>query len=280
MEEAPIVHGAHAVSESGVLQIRKYEGDDDYTRQQVKMRRMKAALPQAANVEVVSSAPAEATIVQLLQGVSPRGAGELGSEQATPALVQEAQTESTLSTEPLVDSNTYALVMQMNEAITQQEAWLWCAFLGMFGAHYFYLNRPKRGLLYTVTLGFLFLGYLHDLITMSCLVARVRIKNATSRLELPYYDEAYLTEAYFFAVPLGWLGAHHFYMQQYWKGLLYMCTFGLLGVGWIFDLFFMPKLVRDVNAARKKRFEEKHGQELFAQTNAYNVKYKPTGCCQ
>lgn len=39
------------------------------------------------------------------------------------------------------------------------------------------------------------------------------------------------------AIFLGWLGAHHFYTGKTVKGVLYLFTFGLLGIGWIIDIF-------------------------------------------
>ena len=34
---------------------------------------------------------------------------------------------------------------------------------------------------------------------------------------------------------LGWVGAHKFYAGKIGMGILYLCTFGLLGIGWIVD---------------------------------------------
>ncbi|KAK3094594.1 hypothetical protein FSP39_003756 [Pinctada imbricata] len=54
-------------------------------------------------------------------------------------------------------------------------------------------------------------------------------------------------EAYLLVIPLGLIGAHHFYLRRPFFGLLYFFTFGLLGVGVIFDLFRLPWLVKDAN---------------------------------
>ena len=35
---------------------------------------------------------------------------------------------------------------------------------------------------------------------------------------------------------LGEFGAHYFYVGKIWKGLLYLFTFGLLGIGWFVDI--------------------------------------------
>ena len=56
-----------------------------------------------------------------------------------------------------------------------------------------------------------------------------------------------IVEAYLLAIPLGFFGAHHFYLRRYGFGFLYFFTFGLLGGGYIIDLFRMPVLVKEAN---------------------------------
>ena len=36
---------------------------------------------------------------------------------------------------------------------------------------------------------------------------------------------------------LGWFGVHHFMVGNNGKGALYFFTFGLFGIGWMFDIF-------------------------------------------
>jgi TM2 domain-containing membrane protein YozV len=50
----------------------------------------------------------------------------------------------------------------------------------------------------------------------------------------------------------GFMGAHRFYYGRPVSGVIYFCTLGLFFIGWIVDLFLMPKL--DAEADRK--FEE------------------------
>ena len=35
----------------------------------------------------------------------------------------------------------------------------------------------------------------------------------------------------------GWLGLHCFYVGRYKRGRILMFTFGLFGIGWLFDIF-------------------------------------------
>jgi TM2 domain-containing membrane protein YozV len=46
----------------------------------------------------------------------------------------------------------------------------------------------------------------------------------------------------------GILGAHRFYYGRPISGTIWFFTFGLLGVGWLLDLFLMPFLARDARA--------------------------------
>jgi len=47
----------------------------------------------------------------------------------------------------------------------------------------------------------------------------------------------------------GFTGAHRFYFGRPISGTIWFCTLGLLGVGWVVDLFLMPWLCR---TARKR----------------------------
>lgn len=49
----------------------------------------------------------------------------------------------------------------------------------------------------------------------------------------------------------GFMGAHRFYFGKTKTGILWFFTLGLLGVGWIIDLFLMPSM--DSHAGRRFR---------------------------
>jgi len=50
----------------------------------------------------------------------------------------------------------------------------------------------------------------------------------------------------------GFLGAHRFYFGRPVSGTIYLFTFGLLGIGWLIDLFLMPGL----EASADRRYVE------------------------
>lgn len=49
---------------------------------------------------------------------------------------------------------------------------------------------------------------------------------------------------------IGVAGIQHFYMGKIGRGILWLLTFGLLGVGTIIDLFTLPSQIKSVNARR------------------------------
>ena len=59
------------------------------------------------------------------------------------------------------------------------------------------------------------------------------------------------TVAYVLWAFLGLFGIHRFYCGKPLTGILWLCTGGLLGVGWCIDLFLVPGMV-DVANARSK----------------------------
>jgi len=46
---------------------------------------------------------------------------------------------------------------------------------------------------------------------------------------------------------LGFLGIHKFYLKKTGMGVLYLFTVGLFVIGWIIDIFTLPKQIRIAN---------------------------------
>lgn len=45
----------------------------------------------------------------------------------------------------------------------------------------------------------------------------------------------------------GFLGAHRFYYGKPVTGTIWFCTLGLLGIGWLIDLFLIPSMDREAD---------------------------------
>ncbi len=54
------------------------------------------------------------------------------------------------------------------------------------------------------------------------------------------------------------LGIHRLYCGRIGTGLLWCFTGGLLGIGWLVDLFLIPSLVREANLREPPLFNPRH----------------------
>ncbi len=49
---------------------------------------------------------------------------------------------------------------------------------------------------------------------------------------------------------VGVCGVQHFYLGKVGRGILWLLTFGLLGIGLVIDVVTMPQQVKNINARR------------------------------
>lgn len=118
---------------------------------------------------------------------------------------------------------------------------LW--ILGFLGAHRFYYGKRFSGTLYMCTLGLLGVGWLFDLFWMPMLARSAKRRY----FDGPYsYDFAWLLQTY-----LGVLGLHRMYLGKWATGLLWLCTGGLLGLGYVYDYLTLNEQISLANKAAK-----------------------------
>lgn len=141
---------------------------------------------------------------------------------------------------------------------------LWL-LVGVFGVHRFYFGKRTTAVLYFVTAaaasagglvylfgtrgtalvyapiaaGIVFLAWLVDLF----LIPRMK-KQVSGRYQYGRYSYA---TGWLLLVFLGLFGAHHFYVGNYRRGVLYLLTLGLLGIGVIYDYFTFNDTLSDRN---------------------------------
>lgn len=114
-------------------------------------------------------------------------------------------------------------------------AWLF----GFIGAHRFYYGRPISGTLYFFTLGLLFIGWIVDLFLIPSMDREADIRYIPGPID---YNVAWLLLVF-----LGLFGIHRFYLGKIGTGLLYLLTFGLLGLGYIYDLWTLNDQITLIN---------------------------------
>ncbi|XP_054750655.2 uncharacterized protein LOC129256491 [Lytechinus pictus] len=131
---------------------------------------------------------------------------------------------------------------------------MWLPPMGLFGMHHFYLGRTRYAVFQTFTFGLNVIGWAVDLFRMPWLVRKANEDVTKMKAGIKVEDPSYsLMDAYLMAVPLGLFGFHHFYLGNTRRGILFLCTFGVFGLGWLADLFQMPLIVSEANKERQLR---------------------------
>ena len=118
---------------------------------------------------------------------------------------------------------------------------LW--LVGFTGAHRFYYGRPISGTIWFFTLGLLGIGWLIDLFLIPGMDRSADRRYVAGTFD---YSVGWLLLAF-----LGIFGLHRFYIRKWLTGLLYLVTGGLLGIGYLYDLWTFNSQVNEANALKK-----------------------------
>jgi TM2 domain-containing membrane protein YozV len=116
---------------------------------------------------------------------------------------------------------------------------------GFLGLHRFYLGKPKTGLLYSLTLGLLGIGWIIDFFLISKMVDQINSKN----LEI---GDAEYTLGWLLLIFTGIFGLHKLYLSKAFVAGLYFFTGGLFGFGLLYDFFTYNKQLSDFNKSLNK----------------------------
>ena len=128
----------------------------------------------------------------------------------------------------------------MNERQTHSLVIGYCLWIfGFIGAHRFYYGKPISGTIYFFTLGIFLIGWIVDLFLMPGMQDDADIRFIPGPVD---FNIAWLLLAF-----LGLLGIHRMYMGKWITGLIYLCTCGLLGIGYIYDFWTLNDQISLVN---------------------------------
>ena len=114
---------------------------------------------------------------------------------------------------------------------------LW--LFGFTGSHRFYYGKPVTGTIWFFTLGLLGIGWLIDLFLIPSMDRQADRRFAAGPKNY--------TVAWVLLTFLGLFGAHRFYLEKWISAIVYFLTAGLLGGGYLYDLWTLNDQVTKAN---------------------------------
>ena len=116
---------------------------------------------------------------------------------------------------------------------------LW--LFGFTGSHRFYYGKPVSGTIWFFTLGLLGIGWLIDLFLIPAMNREADLRFRAGPVD---YSVAWVLLTF-----LGLLGVHRMYMGKWITGIVYLCTCGLLGIGYLYDFWTLNEQITVLNAS-------------------------------
>ena len=121
-------------------------------------------------------------------------------------------------------------------------AWIF----GFIGAHRFYYGKPITGTIWFFTLGLFFIGWIIDFFLIPSMDREADRSYIQGEVN---YSASWLL-LFFFGV----FGVHRMYMGKWISGIIYLFTFGLCGLGILFDLWTLNDQIDELNTDCRQAF--------------------------
>ncbi len=115
---------------------------------------------------------------------------------------------------------------------------LW--IFGFMGMHRFYYGKPISGTVYFFTLGLLGIGWIIDLFLIPGMDREADLRFTPGPTD---YNICWILLVF-----LGAFGVHRMYMGKWLSGILYLFTFGVFGLGILYDLWTLNDQLTVVNS--------------------------------
>lgn len=115
---------------------------------------------------------------------------------------------------------------------------LW--IFGFIGSHRFYYGKQVTGVIWFLTLGLLFIGWIIDLFLIPSMARQADRRFVAGPVN---YNLTWILLTF-----LGVFGIHRFYMGKVFTGLLYLLTGGLLLIGVLYDFLTLNEQLSEVNS--------------------------------
>lgn len=116
---------------------------------------------------------------------------------------------------------------------------------GFLGAHRFYYGRQISGTIYLFTFGLFFIGWIVDLFLIPGMNRDADIRYNEGEID---FNLTWILLTF-----LGAFGIHRMYMGKWVTGLIYLCTFGLFGIGYIYDFWTLNDQISLINGSSHYR---------------------------
>lgn len=118
-----------------------------------------------------------------------------------------------------------------------------CWIFGFVGAHRFYYGKQVTGVIWFFTGGLCLVGWIVDFFLIPSMDAQADRKYIAGPID---YTVAWMLQTF-----LGYLGIHRFYMGKVVTGVVWLCTGGLFGIGWLYDYLTLNEQVSEINARER-----------------------------